>query len=165
MCDESDKWEEFVMGKRNILLVIVMALCSVLLLACANSADQNSSYTVTVPYDYPVLPGTEQWDSLSMDEKISLTRVDEEIVKRMTTEAVFITTLRYPFIVNVFAYGTANEGIDAVKEYCSSLAELLIREDALQVVESYLEEADNDECVEYYVADNLREYISASPLV
>lgn len=145
-----------------MLLAVVLAL-SVLLSACAGSTEKIDPYTIATPYIYPVAPGTDEWNSLSMDEKISLTRVDEEIVKSMTTEAVLITTLKYPFIVNIFAYGVANEGIDAVKEYCSPLAELLIRVDALQVVESYLQEADDTECVEYYVADNLREYINASP--
>lgn len=144
------------------LLLSVMLACSALLSACANSTEQIDSYTITTPYFYPVIPGTDEWNSLSMDERIALSHVDESVVKNMTTDAVLITTLNYPFIVNIFAYGKVNEGINAVKGYCSPLAELLKRDDALQVISSYLNETADTESVGYLVADDVREYIETS---
>lgn len=151
------------MRKRSFALVlgIVMA-CNVLFSACADFANQPDYNTIDTPYIYPVLPGTEQWQSLSMDERIASCHVEEKIVKNMTTEAVLITTLKYPFIVNIFAHGEVGEGIDAVKGYCTPLAELLNRDDALQVISSYLNETADTESVEYLIAADLREYIQDS---
>ncbi len=149
------------MRKGNFVLglAIVMACC-ILLSACDDSSKQINSYTITIPYVYPVTPETDDWNSLSMDEKIALSHVDTNVVKSMTTEAVLITTLNYPFIINIFAYGKADEGIDVVKGYCSPLAELLERDDALQVISSYLDEMADAESVEYHIADDLRKYIN-----
>lgn len=55
----------------------------------------------------------------------------------MTTYAVLITTLNYPFIINIYAYETINEGIDIVREYFPPLEELLTRDDASQVISLY----------------------------
>lgn len=154
------------MAKKFISLVLVLILvCTILVPVSASSVDQIGSYTITMPYNYPVLPGTDEWQSLSMDERIALSHVDEDIVENMTTEAVLLTALSYPFIVNIFAYNTDSEGIDVVKEYCSSLAELLIREDALQVTTAYLNATTDTESIEYYVAGKLWEYVNASTAV
>lgn len=150
------------MKKIMLILIAVVLVCSVLLSACADSDDRCNSYTIATPYAYPVTPDMDEWNSLSIDEKMSLSYVDENIVKNMTTEAVLITTLNYPFIVNIFAYGKAERGIDVVKGYCSALAELLEREDAPQVISSYLEKTADTESIEYFVANNLWEYINVS---
>lgn len=151
------------MMKKVILILLVATLaCSALLSACANPIEQIDPNLNAVPYDYPVKPGTEEWNSLSLDERMTLSSVDESLVKTMTTEAVLVTTLNYPFIVNVFAYGKPGEGIDVVKEYCSPLAELLERDDALLVISAYLDETEDSESVAYIVADNLREYMETS---
>lgn len=151
------------MVKKVMLLLLSVTLsCSALLSACAGSTEQIDSHMNAIPYEYPVKPGTEEWNSLSMADKIALSYVDESAVKNMTTEAVFVTTLNYPFIVNIYAYGKADEGIRVVQGYCSPLAELLDRDDALQVISSYLDEAEDTESTEYIVADDLREYIETS---
>lgn len=143
-------------------MLVLILVYTILIPVSASPADQIGSYSITTPYAYPVLPGTEEWQSLSMDRRIAVSHVDEDIVKVMTTEAVLFTVLRYPFIVNIFAYNTAREGIDVVKKYCSSLAELLVRKDALQIITSYLNTTTNTESVEYSVAERLWEYISTS---
>lgn len=150
------------MKKVILMLLAVILVCSALLSACANSTEEIDSHMNAIPYEYPVAPGTDEWNSLSMDERIALSHVDENVVKNMTTDAVLVTTLNYPFIVNIFAYGKADDGINVVKEYCSPLAELLKRDDALQVISSYLDETADTESVEYLVADDLREYIETS---
>lgn len=150
------------MKHRLISLVLVIVLfCTILIPASAVSLD-NNRYTIDTPYTYPVLPGTDEWNSLSMDERIALSHVNEEIVEDMTTEAVLITTLQYPFIINIFAYSTVDEGIEVVKGYCAPLAELLTRDDALQKVNLYLEANNNTEGLEYYVAESLRNNLDSS---
>lgn len=154
------------MAKKLISLVLVLILvCTILVPVSASSVDQIGSYTITAPYVYPVLPGTDEWQSLNIDQRIAVSHVDEDVVENMTTEAVLVTTLNYPFIVNIFAYNTDGEGIDVVKKYCSSLAELLIREDALQEITAYLNTTTNTESVEYYVAEKLWKYVNASTAV
>lgn len=154
------------MAKKFISFVLVLILvCTILVPVSASSVDRIGSYSITTPYAYPVLPGTDEWQSLSMDQRIAVSHVNEDIVQSMTTEAVLLTTLRYPFAVNIFAYNTGREGIDIVKKYCSSLAELLIREDALPTINAYLNTTTNTESIEYYVAEKLWEYMSNSAAI
>lgn len=154
------------MNKRLFILVLALLLLHpVLIPVSAVSVDSIDSYNISLPYLYTVLPGSSEWYSLSMHERIACSHVDEQLLKNMTTEAVLLTTLNYPFIINIFAYDTTCNGIEIVSEYCSPLAELLTREDALHVINSYLNVTTDNESLEYYVAEQLWEYVNASTLI
>lgn len=151
------------MAKKYISFILVFSLVfTILVPVSASHVDHMDNNTVVMPYNYPVIPGTDEWLSLSMDERIAVSYVDDRAVENMTTEAVLLTTLNYPFIVNIYAYNSTNEGIDVVKEYCPPLAELLIREDALQVITAYLNNATDTGSIEFYVAEKIWNYINDS---
>ncbi len=143
------------------LMLAIMLVCTFLLPASAVAIDRPDNYTITTPYAYPVLPGTDEWQSLTMDERVMLSHVDEDVAEDMTTEAVLSTTLSYPFIINIFAYGKVEDGINVVKGYCSPLAELLMREDALYAITTYLFTSTDTDSVEYYVAEKLWSYVNS----
>ncbi len=129
----------------------------------SNYQEENNS-----PYEYPIVPGTTEWDMLTMDEKIIVSYVDENVVKNMTTYAVLITTLNYPFIINIYAYDTIDEGIDVVKEYFPPLAELLAREDTSQVISLYIgtyDESNTTNSIDYYIANRIRQYVDSKSAV
>ena len=64
--------------------------------ALAANALQNSGTTVDTPYEYPVVPGTSEWYELtSLEDKIAICHVDEELLVSMTTPALLETVLNY----------------------------------------------------------------------
>ena len=61
------------MARKFISLVLVLILvCTILVPVSASSVDQIGSYTFTAPYVYPVLPGTDEWQSLNIDQRIAV---------------------------------------------------------------------------------------------
>ena len=66
--------------------------------ALAANALQNSGTTVDTPYEYPVVPGTSEWYELtSLEDKIAICHVDEELLVSMTTPAL-LETIRFLLI-------------------------------------------------------------------
>lgn len=117
--------------------------------------------TISTAHVYSVLPGSDEWNNLTMDEKISVSYVDENTAVRMTTEALLQTTLDYPFIINIRAYGLASTGIDIVKDYFPPLAELIDRRDAYQTIAHYLEtHSETEGVVKYVIARDLLRYVT-----
>lgn len=86
---------------------------------------------INEPYEYPVVPGTEEWAELmSFPEKIEVCKIPEGKVEAMSTEALIETILNHPLWIIYFAYD-----MDVVYDiYCEdiivALQELEQREDA-----------------------------------
>ena len=107
----------------------------------------NDSYddvkVINVPYQYSIVPGTEEWKRLeSMPEKIAMTHVDPEILGKMSTSALVETVVTYPLFICVHAYDTLDTGVCEVSEYFKGIEELCNRTDAREVVLKYI----NDRC-------------------
>ena len=147
-----------------VAVFFIVPLCSSAYADCTNLDSLTDNRPVITPYPYPILPGTDEWNSLTMDERIEVSFVSSEIAEKMTTDALFLTTLNYPFIINIYAYSSPAEGIDIVREYFPPLEELFHRADAYQVVSAYLaeyEEPQSGNNISYYIANRIFEYISA----
>ena len=113
----------------------VVALLCVTLVASAVVAG---SAVRRQPYEYPVVPGTEAWTELNgLDEMIAACAVDENRLEAMTTPALLETVLHYPLLVNIYAFSSAEQGIDSVSSYFAGLPMLLARPDALSCMEAY----------------------------
>lgn len=98
----------------------------------------NEEQIIEEPYVYEILPGTEEWVSMSPEERYESCYVSRDIAEKMTTDALVETVLNYPFWINVYTYNTLEEGVDAVASYFPPLSELLSRNDALEVLEDYI---------------------------
>lgn len=171
------------MKKRYIafILVVIMIFCSMCTLnvyainktddiitieklALNENKNVNRDKEIITPYNYPATPGTDVWDSLDIDTKISISSISENTAGNMTTSALLITTLQYPFIINIYAYDTIEEGINIVKGYFSPLSELVERTDAIDVISAYIsfcQAQENTDSMEFYIASRLRQYISS----
>ncbi len=114
-----------------ILVVVLMFTMSTVSLA--------SDQTITQAHTYDVIPGTEEWENLTVEERVEASFVSEEESSKMTTEALLETILNYPYWINVYAYGNIRYGIDVVASYFPPLNEFLQREDALDVINNYLD--------------------------
>lgn len=96
----------------------------------------SKGYTVTQAYTYPVLPGTPEWkalgDVIAMREACS---VPDELVAKMTTEALLETYLTYPFTSDIRAFNFYSGGFVSLQHHHQfGLNELMQREDLLKVV-------------------------------
>lgn len=136
-------------------------LCFVMLflsIVGVNADTLNASDLSDEPYVYAVEPGTDEWFNLSVDERIAVASVDESILKNMTTRALVVTVVTNPYIVNVYAFGDVNDGIDIVRQSCVPLQYLLLRQDAFDKLQEFLESGNSD-ALQYNVAYDLAQYI------
>ena len=116
-------------------------------------------------YVCPIQPGSSEWDRLSIQERYAVSSIDAGDVAAMTTDAVLLSVLNYPFIVNIYVYDDINEGIDAVRMYCPALEELLNRSDACVVVARYLQacrDQGSTDTTTYYVAARIYGYLTSA---
>lgn len=118
--------------------VVIVMLC---ILAFVVACQKGDTYTITEPYQYPVVPGMEKWADLkSLQEKIEACQIPEDILTNMTTEALVETVVHYPLFGNAFAHDTPQMGLSEVKKYCNGLQELYTREDAIEKMEEFIRE-------------------------
>lgn len=124
--------------------VLKSLLCFVLILAmsvpvfAANSTDKGLS---DEPYDYGLVPFSEEWDKLSTIERKEIFTIPEEVAKGLTTRALLETILNNPYFCDIFAYDSVEIGIER-KEFRFQFNNLFAREDIVNVllneVENYL---------------------------
>lgn len=108
--------------------------------------EETIEYPFTEPYEYPIVPGTDEWRELtSLAEKIEVCHVPQMALDNMTTEALLETVMDYPLLFNMFAYDDLQRGFEAVMNYCNGLQELWTRPDLEEVLEQFISEAPYDE--------------------
>lgn len=92
---------------------------------------------ISKAYEYKVLPGTDEWEQMTPDERFESCFIDEEIVSKMTTEALIDTIINYPFFCDLYAYGSFSDGVEHVSKYFPALAEFMSRADANNKLQQY----------------------------
>lgn len=132
---------------RNIVSAIVAATMA-LMMTSAAFADSvktlvedgvTDQYTVHEPYDYPVTPDMEAWDNLeTMQARRDACAVDKELLEDMDTNALALTVINYPFMIDMYAFDSLEAGIETVTDRFYGLKALLAREDAKSCLEAIL---------------------------
>lgn len=154
--------------KKVFCLFLSAMLLATLCVSPALAANSAQGQSVDTPYEYPVLPGTPAWNELdSLEEKIAVCHVNEELLASMTTAALLETVLNYPLLVNIYAFSSIEMGIESVSQYFPGLPLLLAREDAMECLSSYseaapLSENDTETVVRQTSASVLARYMSES---
>ena len=65
-----------------------------------------SGYSIDTPYEYPITLDMPEWASLtSLQEKLEVCQIPEDILPQLTTPALIETVLDYPLAVNVMPMG------------------------------------------------------------
>ena len=95
------------------------------------------------PWDYPIRPGSDEWNALDISDAIAKLEVPKDIVDAMTTEALFETVINYPLIDNIFGYDTVHFGITATRGSFYALDAFLNREDAEKILDDDLKSIQN----------------------
>ncbi len=129
-----------VTGKRAVCLLICLLLV-VATGAIVLSADEpvvSNGYTITEPYEYPAIPGTDGWKGFTTHmQMIKACQVPEEILEKMTIEALLMTVMDFPLLGDAFLFDDIDAGYAALKRNCNALEVLLAREDVARVFEMY----------------------------
>lgn len=134
--------------KRSILILAGLLIGLTLLLAPKNHGK------ISEPYEYPVIPGMEEWEHLGTHEKrVEVCQIPEDILKSMTTEALILSIMEYPLAVDFYAYDTAADGYRVLREQFSAIKELEIR-----LLEEGWEEYVNVEAVSSEEAEEFDEF-------
>ena len=106
--------------KRKLLFL------GLLFLACVTFAQQR-----TAPYDFPVKPGTEKWESFkSVEDMYAACQVPADVLSSLSTAALIQTCARYPVSTIMLVNSTPQMSFDQWKQHFNGLAELLKRKDA-----------------------------------
>ena len=121
--------------KKLIALVLVLSVLSSLVVFAENNNTIEKQYTITIPYQYPVVPGTKKWSELeSLDEMIKVCQIPNDVLTNISTEALIETVIDYPLAINMFAFDTPQEGYNSIKMYFNGVQELETRSDAINEI-------------------------------
>ncbi len=93
---------------------------------------------------YLIKPGTEEWVKLgTVQNKKAACRIPEETLKRMSNDELIEAVLDYPFLVEIYVFGTQSEAVyrvaESIYEECDALRELLSRRDGEEALRAFLE--------------------------
>ena len=112
-------------------MIIELTLLVVSLPVAAQIRSGGESYEITEPYQYPIRPGMYEWKDLnSFAAKVEATQIPEELLVRMSTEALARTCASYPMTVNIYAHNSFQQGIEAIISNSNGHQELLSRKNA-----------------------------------
>ena len=104
------------------------------LLCCIINAQLPWEYTVKQGmWDYPVKPGTEEWkQSQSYEEKIKSCQIPEEVLTSLSTDDLTELCLRYPLLIDLFAFENINVGFNKMFSEFNGIRELYLRDGVLK---------------------------------
>ena len=95
-------------------------------------------YPIDESYEYPIVPGTDEWKALDNNiDKMRVCMIPEDVLNRMTTEALLETVLSYPLIANMLIWETTQQGYEVILRNFNGLQELVERDDLDSVLETY----------------------------
>lgn len=98
---------------------------------------------VNEPYEFPVLPGSEQWAELSTSKQMDeVCVVPDELLESLSTKALLLTCLDYPRLPDVFCANDLQTGFEYYANHFNGLKELLSRTDLNEVLLNYYPEID-----------------------
>lgn len=153
--------------KRFAKIVISAIIVSSLILSLSGYAFVAGEQMNDNAHTYPVAPGSQEWKEMTLEERLASCAVSQAEVKGMTTSALVETVLNYPYLLNIYAYNSINEGIQMVSSYFPGLPELVSRSDGVEALQAYCNQkaqmqSDNNSDLDVYNAEILIKAISGS---
>lgn len=126
---------------RNRIITALFCAASLLTLwAVAASKPPESPYTIDTPYEFPVVPGTQEWIDLGDTlARRKACEVPDEVIQHMTTDALLLTVLDHPFLSDMYAFNSIEQGYVVVRRRFADLREFERRPDYLDVLSQYCE--------------------------
>ena len=95
--------------------------------------QEETIYQKEVPWDYPVKPGTEEWEQLStIQEARDACQIPEDVLSSLSTEDLMQICMQYPFFKFIYMSSTFDGGLEHTFDSFNGLRELFRRDDALK---------------------------------
>ncbi len=146
-------------------------------LPVTKAADFSDSSPINEPYTFLSEKDSEIWaKTTSIEERFSVCEVPEDILTRMTTDALVRTLLKYPLNVIYSAYDNPLDAVELVFKNSALHRELSARDDAAEVLLHYFASTSIDKSTKRstanksdfgltYVNELFFEYFLASRLI
>ena len=123
-------------------------LVFVLLLSCSkNNQEEECDCECAQSWDYPVKPGTAEWNRLDREDRNELFRlcqIPDNIINCLSTEKLLDLCLEYPNLHDIFCNNIFDMYIDAAIKVVNGTRELFKREDVVHyMLKKYMEKIQN----------------------
>lgn len=116
----------FAMG----LVFFVILFVPLFIFTGQNAGGKPTEGPVETPYQYPITPADEAWvDFKTSQEMYDACQIPDNVLTRMTTEALLETVLNYPFLGTYKCYDDCETAAGYLCGQFNGLEELLARDD------------------------------------
>lgn len=133
--------------RKSIQILLIIVLIFTFNFSFTFGQETESEYSIDEPYEFPITQYDDQWKEFETKaEALSVCQIPEEILNKMTTEALLETVLNYPFIIDYIAFNDYKDAADNMMRDFNGFSELLSREDLTEVL---LEAYDKSNLVSY----------------
>lgn len=117
--------------KKNTAILLVLLVMTVA--AKAQSFQPYKSGVIAYNgYSYPIVPGTDEWKSISHTQRVASLQLPADTLQSISTARLLETCLYYPFNIDIFALDDQIYSFNWVKEQFNGYAELYQRTDFVQ---------------------------------
>ncbi len=114
-----------------VLLLIVVAIPSPM---HAESLTKHSLSAEAESWYYPVLPGDEEWNKMSMLETFAICDMPESLLKNSSTEHLAKLVLDYPFLLDIRTYDETADGVEHLMRKSNIIREFFSRANAIDIL-------------------------------
>lgn len=119
---------------------LLFGTCNYAMAACNDSSSTSPEVT---HYNYPIVPGTEEWTKLTTHQAmIDAVQIPQDILDKMTTDELATAVLDNPMIIDIYAYYTLedgfNKGYDVLCQELNCVRELSKRSNAMSCLTTEL---------------------------
>lgn len=112
------------MIQRFFLLTLAVGAITTLSLSAQGASEGNR---ITAPYQFPKVAVTEK---VSVYDAWKQSQIPENVLQRMTTEALLQSCLKFPFLLEIYASNSIQKGFTFQHDNFNGLQELFKRPDA-----------------------------------
>jgi hypothetical protein len=116
------------MKKISILLCIVIIFSFAITPGFAGAPNNGSNEVIVQPYTYPII-NNDSWKKMSRDERIAACQIPDDKIDKMSTDALLNSILNNPFMIDILAFDTYQDGFKKVYEEIPAFHKLVKRSD------------------------------------
>ncbi len=114
-----------------VLLLIIVAIPSPM---HAESLTKHSLSAEAESWYYPVLPGDDEWDAMTIQERYAVCNMPEELLIMCSTERLADLLLDHPLILGFWAYDNTADGLAHLDRMSNIYGEFFSRQEAIDVL-------------------------------
>lgn len=92
-------------------------------------------------WDYPVTPGTQEWKNFTThSQMVEACMIPDDVLKTISSEELIDLCLKYPLLMDIFAYNSLSDGFDSFYSSFNGIQELINRKNVVNyLLHSYEE--------------------------